>query len=316
MFKFVEMNGHSQSGITDLSKHEVAAFINPKVWTSHIHVTFKLYSLPGWVLYSVLFCPDIVMKTKSQVIQRHTPDRHPVGSFPWGLWQMDCLSLPLSFILAVSISRSHTLTSLGILLPSLCAQGSIGVVSPLPWGAWNEIGCSTWPPLHHLYARLLLTFWTILYIWEIYAQSNSRLVLLRQQNRSFFSFFLSSFVPCIRGMSCYSFLFDKANYFTTLKVICLPLWFIVWGFADLLHIVCAGISATSEDIPNKIEDLRSECSSDFGGKDSVTSPDGEDSAHGTNTHSSDWLGTYILCFVQNFKIGAFIFFQWMPTLCC
>uniref|UniRef100_A0A8C1W8Y5 GTPase-activating protein and VPS9 domain-containing protein 1 n=1 Tax=Cyprinus carpio TaxID=7962 RepID=A0A8C1W8Y5_CYPCA len=57
------------------------------------------------------------------------------------------------------------------------------------------------------------------------------------------------------------------------------------SFADLLHIVCAGISATSEDIPNKIEDLRSECSSDFGGKDSVTSPDGEDSAHGTNTQS-------------------------------
>ncbi|KTG35470.1 hypothetical protein cypCar_00028285, partial [Cyprinus carpio] len=56
----------------------------------------------------------------------------------------------------------------------------------------------------------------------------------------------------------------------------------VGGFADLLHIVCAGISATSEDIPNKIEDLRSECSSDFGGKDSVTSPDGEDSAHGAH----------------------------------
>lgn len=45
-----------------------------------------------------------------------------------------------------------------------------------------------------------------------------------------------------------------------------------------------GVSATSEDIPNKIEDLRSECSSDFGGKDSVTSPDGEDSVHGTHTH--------------------------------
>ncbi|KAG7281312.1 hypothetical protein CRUP_030995 [Coryphaenoides rupestris] len=37
--------------------------------------------------------------------------------------------------------------------------------------------------------------------------------------------------------------------------------------------------ATSEDIPNKIEDLRSECSSDFGGKDSVTSPDGEEAGH-------------------------------------
>lgn len=46
--------------------------------------------------------------------------------------------------------------------------------------------------------------------------------------------------------------------------------------------VVSGISATSEDIPNKIEDLRSECSSDFGGKDSVTSPDGEDSAHGAH----------------------------------
>ncbi|KAM8934867.1 GTPase-activating protein and VPS9 domain-containing protein 1 isoform 2-T2 [Pelodytes ibericus] len=42
-----------------------------------------------------------------------------------------------------------------------------------------------------------------------------------------------------------------------------------------------GISATSEDIPNKTEDLRSECSSDCGGKDSVTSPEGEDSVHGT-----------------------------------
>uniref|UniRef100_A0A1A7XB16 GTPase-activating protein and VPS9 domain-containing protein 1 n=1 Tax=Iconisemion striatum TaxID=60296 RepID=A0A1A7XB16_9TELE len=46
--------------------------------------------------------------------------------------------------------------------------------------------------------------------------------------------------------------------------------------------VVSGISATSEDIPNKIEDLRSECSSDFGGKDSVTSPDGEESAHGSH----------------------------------
>ncbi|XP_035291895.1 GTPase-activating protein and VPS9 domain-containing protein 1 isoform X2 [Anguilla anguilla] len=44
--------------------------------------------------------------------------------------------------------------------------------------------------------------------------------------------------------------------------------------------VVSGVSATSEDIPNKMEDLRSECSSDFGGKDSVTSPDGEESAHG------------------------------------
>uniref|UniRef100_A0AAQ4P4W2 GTPase-activating protein and VPS9 domain-containing protein 1 n=1 Tax=Gasterosteus aculeatus aculeatus TaxID=481459 RepID=A0AAQ4P4W2_GASAC len=44
----------------------------------------------------------------------------------------------------------------------------------------------------------------------------------------------------------------------------------------------AGISATSEDIPNKTEDLRSECSSDFGGKDSVTSPDGEESSHGAH----------------------------------
>nr|XP_023696433.1 GTPase-activating protein and VPS9 domain-containing protein 1-like [Paramormyrops kingsleyae] len=46
--------------------------------------------------------------------------------------------------------------------------------------------------------------------------------------------------------------------------------------------VVSGISATSEDIPNKMEDLRSECSSDFGGKDSVTSPDGEESAHGAH----------------------------------
>uniref|UniRef100_A0A7N8XW73 GTPase-activating protein and VPS9 domain-containing protein 1 n=1 Tax=Mastacembelus armatus TaxID=205130 RepID=A0A7N8XW73_9TELE len=47
--------------------------------------------------------------------------------------------------------------------------------------------------------------------------------------------------------------------------------------------VVSGISATSEDIPNKIEDLRSECSSDFGGKDSVASPDGEESGHGSST---------------------------------
>nr|XP_023964752.1 GTPase-activating protein and VPS9 domain-containing protein 1 [Chrysemys picta bellii] len=46
--------------------------------------------------------------------------------------------------------------------------------------------------------------------------------------------------------------------------------------------VVSGISATSEDIPNKIEDLRSECSSDFGGKDSVTSPDMDETAHGAS----------------------------------
>ncbi|XP_075895227.1 GTPase-activating protein and VPS9 domain-containing protein 1 isoform X7 [Nelusetta ayraudi] len=50
--------------------------------------------------------------------------------------------------------------------------------------------------------------------------------------------------------------------------------------------VVSGISATSEDIPNKIEDLRSECSSDFGGKDSVTSPDGEESGHGAHHPTS------------------------------
>uniref|UniRef100_A0A3Q2ZWV3 GTPase-activating protein and VPS9 domain-containing protein 1 n=1 Tax=Kryptolebias marmoratus TaxID=37003 RepID=A0A3Q2ZWV3_KRYMA len=50
--------------------------------------------------------------------------------------------------------------------------------------------------------------------------------------------------------------------------------------------VVSGISATSEDIPNKIEDLRSECSSDFGGKDSVTSPDGEESSHGAHNLTS------------------------------
>ncbi|KAG9477891.1 hypothetical protein GDO78_013074 [Eleutherodactylus coqui] len=54
--------------------------------------------------------------------------------------------------------------------------------------------------------------------------------------------------------------------------------------------VVSGISATSEDIPNKIEDLRSECSSDFGGKDSVTSPEVEDCVHnvvdGESLHDS------------------------------
>uniref|UniRef100_A0A8C9WZN9 GTPase-activating protein and VPS9 domain-containing protein 1 n=1 Tax=Sander lucioperca TaxID=283035 RepID=A0A8C9WZN9_SANLU len=50
--------------------------------------------------------------------------------------------------------------------------------------------------------------------------------------------------------------------------------------------IVSGISATSEDIPNKIEDLRSECSSDFGGKDSVTSPDGEESGHGAHHPTS------------------------------
>uniref|UniRef100_A0A8D1M674 GTPase-activating protein and VPS9 domain-containing protein 1 n=1 Tax=Sus scrofa TaxID=9823 RepID=A0A8D1M674_PIG len=50
--------------------------------------------------------------------------------------------------------------------------------------------------------------------------------------------------------------------------------------------VVSGISATSEDIPNKIEDLRSECSSDFGGKDSVTSPDMDEIAHGAHQLTS------------------------------
>ncbi|XP_062855278.1 GTPase-activating protein and VPS9 domain-containing protein 1 [Trichomycterus rosablanca] len=46
--------------------------------------------------------------------------------------------------------------------------------------------------------------------------------------------------------------------------------------------IVSGISATSEDIPNKIEDLRSECSSDFGGKDSVTSPDVDEASQGAH----------------------------------
>uniref|UniRef100_A0ACB8F0B8 GTPase-activating protein and VPS9 domain-containing protein 1 n=1 Tax=Sphaerodactylus townsendi TaxID=933632 RepID=A0ACB8F0B8_9SAUR len=52
--------------------------------------------------------------------------------------------------------------------------------------------------------------------------------------------------------------------------------------------VVSGISATSEDIPNKIEDLRSECSSDFGGKEiRVTSPAYMDeTAHGASQLSS------------------------------
>ncbi|XP_051835604.1 GTPase-activating protein and VPS9 domain-containing protein 1 isoform X8 [Antechinus flavipes] len=50
--------------------------------------------------------------------------------------------------------------------------------------------------------------------------------------------------------------------------------------------VVSGISATSEDIPNKIEDLRSECSSDFGGKDSVTSPDMDEVVHGAHQLTS------------------------------
>ncbi|KAL8174320.1 UNVERIFIED_CONTAM: GTPase-activating protein and VPS9 domain-containing protein 1 [Gekko kuhli] len=50
--------------------------------------------------------------------------------------------------------------------------------------------------------------------------------------------------------------------------------------------VVSGISATSEDIPNKIEDLRSECSSDFGGKDSVTSPDMDETGHGASQLTS------------------------------
>ncbi|XP_056668120.1 GTPase-activating protein and VPS9 domain-containing protein 1 isoform X5 [Monodelphis domestica] len=50
--------------------------------------------------------------------------------------------------------------------------------------------------------------------------------------------------------------------------------------------VVSGISATSEDIPNKIEDLRSECSSDFGGKDSVTSPDMDEVIHGAHQLTS------------------------------
>ncbi|XP_063172442.1 GTPase-activating protein and VPS9 domain-containing protein 1 isoform X4 [Candoia aspera] len=50
--------------------------------------------------------------------------------------------------------------------------------------------------------------------------------------------------------------------------------------------VVSGISATSEDIPNKTEDLRSECSSDFGGKDSVTSPDVDETVHGVSHWTS------------------------------
>ncbi|XP_072908710.1 GTPase-activating protein and VPS9 domain-containing protein 1 isoform X2 [Hemitrygon akajei] len=50
--------------------------------------------------------------------------------------------------------------------------------------------------------------------------------------------------------------------------------------------VVSGISVTSEDIPNKVEDIRSECSSDFGGKDSVTSPDVEEVVQGGHQMTS------------------------------
>ncbi|XP_069744384.1 GTPase-activating protein and VPS9 domain-containing protein 1 isoform X8 [Narcine bancroftii] len=57
---------------------------------------------------------------------------------------------------------------------------------------------------------------------------------------------------------------------------------VVSGFLHYL----TGISVTSEDIPNKVEDIRSECSSDFGGKDSVTSPDVEEIVQGGHQMTS------------------------------
>ncbi|XP_038638054.1 GTPase-activating protein and VPS9 domain-containing protein 1 isoform X3 [Scyliorhinus canicula] len=57
---------------------------------------------------------------------------------------------------------------------------------------------------------------------------------------------------------------------------------VVSGFLHYL----TGISVTSEDIPNKVEDIRSECSSDFGGKDSVTSPDVEEIVQGAHQMTS------------------------------
>ncbi|XP_078082592.1 GTPase-activating protein and VPS9 domain-containing protein 1 isoform X1 [Mustelus asterias] len=57
---------------------------------------------------------------------------------------------------------------------------------------------------------------------------------------------------------------------------------VVSGFLHYL----TGISVTSEDIPNKVEDIRSECSSDFGGKDSVTSPDVEEIVQGVHQMTS------------------------------
>lgn len=167
------MNVHSLSGITDLSKHDLAAFNSPKVWTSRLHVTFKFDSLARRVLYSVALLPWHCDEDEEPGNTTANSRPTPCGEFSLRTFA-DGLPFPSSFVDSlVSISRSPTLTSLGILLPSLYAQGSIGVVSPLPWGAWNEIGCSTWPPLHHLYARLLLTIWTILYIWEINIHSQT-----------------------------------------------------------------------------------------------------------------------------------------------
>uniref|UniRef100_A0A4W3HD29 GTPase-activating protein and VPS9 domain-containing protein 1 n=1 Tax=Callorhinchus milii TaxID=7868 RepID=A0A4W3HD29_CALMI len=51
--------------------------------------------------------------------------------------------------------------------------------------------------------------------------------------------------------------------------------------------VVSGVSATSEDIHNKTEDLRSECSSDFGGKDSITSPELDDIIHAGSLEEKD-----------------------------
>uniref|UniRef100_A0A8C4IXI7 GTPase-activating protein and VPS9 domain-containing protein 1 n=1 Tax=Dicentrarchus labrax TaxID=13489 RepID=A0A8C4IXI7_DICLA len=63
--------------------------------------------------------------------------------------------------------------------------------------------------------------------------------------------------------------------------------------------VVSGISATSEDIPNKIEDLRSECSSDFGGKDSVTSPDGEEAINPCHLHLTASVVNLVNCLVSS-----------------
>lgn len=83
----------------------------------------------------------------------------------------------------------------------------------------------------------------------------------------------------LRHSICSRHFFDCNNKYLFLLTVALSVPSPVPGSA-------AGISATSEDIPNKIEDLRSECSSDFGGKDSVTSPDGEESGHGRRVSHS------------------------------
>ncbi len=111
-----------------------------------LHVTLNVILCLAEFFIQRLFFPDMLMKTNSHVTQRQTP----CGSFPWGTLADGSFFPFLLHSFLPFPSLVHLLWPPWGFSALLCAPGSIGMVSFRFYEDMNEIGCSAWPPLHHL----------------------------------------------------------------------------------------------------------------------------------------------------------------------